>query len=48
MAELIKEVDFSAIFTEVKACVPYLLPAVIGFMGFRKAWSWIQGAIAGA
>lgn len=48
MAEIIKEVDFMAIFADVKACVPYLLPACLGFLGLRKAWSFIQSVLVGA
>lgn len=48
LAKIIKDIDFMVIFDEVKACVPYILPAVIGFVGFRKAWNWVVGSIQGA
>ena len=47
-ADVIKDIDFTVIFDEVKSCAPYIIPAVLGFAGFRKAWGWVQGAIAGA
>jgi len=34
--------------TEIKNCLPIVAPAVIGFLGFRKAWGFIRGAIKGA
>lgn len=33
---------------EFKSVVPIVVPAVVGFMGFRKAWSFIRGAIRSA
>ena len=38
----------SAVFDEVKDLIPIVAPAVIAFLGFRKAWSFLRGAIAGA
>ena len=48
MADLIKTTDFMAIFDDIKACVPYLPPTVLAFVGFRKAWSFIKSVVAGA
>ena len=48
MSTLIAETDFMAIFSDIKACVPYLLPTVLAFVGFRKAWSFIKSVVAGA
>lgn len=39
---------FLGVLTEVTGLIPVLLPAVIGFMAFRKAWGFIRSAIAGA
>lgn len=36
------------VFDEVKTLLPIVAPAVIGFLGFRKAWAFLRGAIAGA
>lgn len=33
---------------EIKDCLPVVAPAVIGFLGFRKAWGFIRSAIKGA
>lgn len=38
----------SEVFTEVKSLIPVVAPAVIAFLGFRKAWSFLRSAIAGA
>ncbi len=38
----------SEIFVEVKELIPIVAPAVIAFLGFRKAWSFLRSAIAGA
>ncbi len=36
------------ILDEVLALVPTVLPAVIGFLAFRKGWAFIQSAVRGA
>lgn len=36
------------VFTEIKSLIPIVAPAVIAFLGFRKAWSFLRSAIAGA
>lgn len=33
---------------EIKGLVPVVLPTVIGFMAFRKGWSFLRGAVKGA
>lgn len=48
MAELITADMFTALFNEVKEVIPIVLPAVIGFLGLRKAWAFVMGAIHGA
>ena len=36
------------ILTEVKSLVPIVLPAVVGFLAFRKGWGFLRSAIMGA
>lgn len=36
------------VFTETKDLIPIVGPAVVGFLGFRKAWGFLKGAIKGA
>lgn len=36
------------VFKEIKSLIPIVAPAVIAFLGFRKAWSFLRSAIAGA
>ena len=36
------------VFSEIKSLIPIVAPAVIAFLGFRKAWSFLRSAIAGA
>lgn len=36
------------VLSEIKALLPIVAPAVIGFIGFRKGWSFIKNAISGA
>lgn len=36
------------ILDEVKNLVPVVLPAVIGFLAFRKGWSFLKSAVRGA
>lgn len=33
---------------EIKNCIPVVVPAVVGFLGLRKAWGFIKSAIKGA
>lgn len=40
--------SFTGVLDQVVALVPIVLPAVIGFLAFRKGWSFIKGAIKGA
>lgn len=37
-----------AVFDEIKDLIPIVAPAVIAFLGFRKAWSFLRSSIAGA
>lgn len=36
------------VFNDIKGLIPIVAPAVIAFLGFRKAWSFLRSAIAGA
>lgn len=36
------------VLTEIKALLPLVAPAVIGFIGFRKGWGFLKSAIKGA
>ena len=33
---------------EIKSVLPIVVPAVVGFLGLRKAWGLIKSAIKGA
>lgn len=37
-----------SVLDEIKGLVPVVLPTVIGFMAFRKGWSFLRGAVKGA
>lgn len=39
---------FLGVLTDIKALLPIAAPAVIGFIAFRKGWSWLKGQIKGA
>ena len=39
---------FMGILNQVLALVPILLPAVIGFLAFRKGWQFLKSQIKGA
>lgn len=36
------------ILNQIVALVPTVLPAVIGFLAFRKGWGFIKSAVRGA
>lgn len=40
--------SFNGVLDQVVALVPIVLPAVIGFLAFRKGWAFIKSAIKGA
>ena len=48
MADLITADMFTGLLAEIKALIPVLLPTVIGFLGFRKGWSFLKGQIKSA
>lgn len=37
-----------SVFNDIKGLIPIVAPAVIAFLGFRKAWAFLRSAIAGA
>lgn len=39
---------FTGVLDQVILLVPVVLPAVIGFLAFRKGWSFLKSAIKGA
>ena len=39
---------FTGVFDQVYGLVPIVLPAIIGFLAFRKGWSFIKNAVKGA
>lgn len=48
MSEIVTAEMFSGLLDEIKSLIPVLLPTVIGFMGFRKAWAFLKGQIKSA
>lgn len=40
--------SFNGVLDQVVALVPIVFPAVIGFLAFRKGWSFIKSAVKGA
>lgn len=38
-------VDFMDVLADILMLVPIVLPVVIGFIAFRKGWSFLLGAI---
>lgn len=36
------------ILDEIKTLIPIVVPTVVGFLGFRKAWGFLKTAIKGA
>lgn len=41
-------ISFSDVFDGIYDLIPIVLPAVIGFLAFRKGWGWLKGQIKGA
>lgn len=48
MFEGVTSASLLTILDEVKALVPVVVPAVIGFLAFRKGWSFLKSAVKGA
>ena len=40
--------DLRNLVDEIKALVPIVVPTVVGFLSFRKAWGFLKSAIKGA
>ena len=45
MFESISSATFTGILDEIKNLIPIVLPAVVGFLAFRKGWSFLKGEI---
>lgn len=41
-------INLSVVFDQIYGLLPYVLPAILGFIGFRKAIGWLMGQIQGA
>lgn len=39
---------FTPVLEEILGLIPVLLPAVVGFLAFRKGWSFLKGEVASA
>lgn len=48
MFEGLTSATFLAVLDEIKTLIPIVAPAVIGFLAFRKGWSFIKSQIKGA
>lgn len=48
MAEIVKASDLAGLLSEIKELIPIILPTVVGFLGFRKAWSFLKSQIKSA
>lgn len=48
MADLVTADMFTGMLSEIKSLIPVLLPTVVGFMAFRKGWSFLKGQIKSA
>lgn len=44
----IKDFNVSTVLSQVTGLVPTLLPAIVGFIAFRKGWKFLRGALASA
>lgn len=38
-------VDFMDVLEQIYTLIPIILPVIIGFLAFRKGWSFLLGAI---
>lgn len=47
-ANALKDVDFGDVFQGIYDLIPIMLPAILGFLGFRKGWGFLKGQIKGA
>lgn len=45
MFEGISSSTFTGVLDSIKELIPIVLPAVVGFLAFRKGWSFLKGEI---
>jgi hypothetical protein len=45
IASSVTSAEFLAVFDEIKALIPIVLPAVIAFAGIRKGFGFIMNAV---
>lgn len=45
MFENITSATFNGVLDSIKELIPVVLPAVVGFLAFRKGWSFLKGEI---
>ena len=45
MFENLTSARFTGILDEIKTLIPIVLPAIVGFLAFRKGWSFLKGEI---
>ena len=45
MFEGITSATFSGVLDTIKELIPIVIPAVVGFLAFRKGWSFLKGEI---
>ena len=48
MFDAVTSTTLLSVLDQIVALVPVVLPACIGFIGFRKGWQFIRSSIAGA
>lgn len=44
----ITSATFLPVLDSIKDLIPILLPAIVGFLAFRKGWSFLKGEVRGA
>ena len=45
MFDTLTSANFTGVLDSIKELIPIVLPAVIGFIAFRKGWSFLKGEI---
>lgn len=48
MFEGITAATFNGVLDTIKDLIPVVIPAVVGFLAFRKGWSFLKSQIRGA
>lgn len=48
MFEGITSATLLAVLDEIKNLVPIVIPTVVGFLAFRKGWSFLKSSVKGA